>query len=386
MAVTKIYLIRHAEAEGNLYRRIHGWYDSLITENGYRQIAALEERFRDIPVDAVYSSDLFRTKTTAASIYKPKGLELNTRQALREIGMGCWEDMTWGEADQIDAEQMHLFNTNHPGFSCDGSETFDQLRQRMSQAILKIASSHPGKTVAVFSHGMAIRNVLAHFKGISVAKTHEMVPHGDNTSVSLLEVDSGVVDVKYFNDNSHLPDNISTFASQAWWRKTGSAKDVNLWFRPLDMENNSQFYYDAREEAWLNIHGSMLHFDGDGFLRDALSHARYDKRCVMQAMLNDHPVGLLQLDMHRDAEKGVGGIPFFYMLPEYRKNGLGVQLLGQAISVYRPMGRKYLRLRCAPDNHIAQRFYKRYGFQKIGEDPGSRVPLDIMEKYIGYEW
>ena len=29
--MTTIYLIRHAEAEGNLYRRIHGWYDSLIT-------------------------------------------------------------------------------------------------------------------------------------------------------------------------------------------------------------------------------------------------------------------------------------------------------------------------------------------------------------------
>lgn len=386
MAVTKVYLIRHAEAEGNLYRRIHGWYDSLITENGYRQITALEERFRDIPVEAVYSSDLFRTKTTAAAIYRPKGLGLNTRRALREIGMGCWEDLTWGEADWVDSERLRLFNTNDPKFSVVGGENFYQLRERMSQAILKIASSHPGKTVAVFSHGMAIRNVLAHFKDIPVEKTHEMVPHGDNTSVSLLEVEAGSVEVKYINDNSHLSNDISTFAGQAWWRTTGSAKDANLWFRPLDMENESQFYYSAREEAWVSIHGSMLHFDGEGFLRDAIAHASFDKRCVMQVMLHDRPAGLLQLDMHRDAEKGVGGIPFFYMLPEYRKMGLGVQLLGQAISIYRPMGRKYLRLRCAPDNHVAQRFYKRYGFKKIGEDPGSRVPLDIMEKYIGYEW
>lgn len=34
--MTTIYLIRHAEAEGNLYRRIHGWYDALVTENGLR--------------------------------------------------------------------------------------------------------------------------------------------------------------------------------------------------------------------------------------------------------------------------------------------------------------------------------------------------------------
>ena len=42
--MTTIYLVRHAEAEGNLYRRIHGWYNSLITENGFAQIKALEDR------------------------------------------------------------------------------------------------------------------------------------------------------------------------------------------------------------------------------------------------------------------------------------------------------------------------------------------------------
>ena len=91
------------------------------------------------------------------------------------------------------------------------------------------------------------------------------------------------------------------------------------------------------------------------------------------------------MDFQRDAEKGVGGIPFCYMKPEHRRKGLGVQLLGQAVSTYRPMGRTYLRLRCAPDNEVAQRFYQRHGFRKVAEEQGSRVPLDIMEKYIGYE-
>ena len=42
--MTTIYLIRHAEAEGNLYRRIHGRYNALVTETGFKQIACLEAR------------------------------------------------------------------------------------------------------------------------------------------------------------------------------------------------------------------------------------------------------------------------------------------------------------------------------------------------------
>jgi probable phosphoglycerate mutase len=383
--VTKLYLIRHAEAEGNLYRRLHGWYDSKITENGYRQIAALEERFRDIPVDAVYSSDLYRTRTTAGAVYKPKGLELRTRQALREIHVGEWEDLPFAQVALEYPGEFARFNDNDPAFSYTGSETFAQVRQRVTGALRSIARENPGKTVAVFSHGVAIRNAIAAFLGYEIGETRAHVDHGDNTAVALLEIEDGGVRVVYYNDNSHLPQEISTFARQQWWRKNGSIQEANLWFRPLDMEREGQFYYDAREEAWLTIHGSMLHFDGEGFLRDAKDQARYDGRSVLQVMQGDRPAGVLQLNLRRDADKGVGSIPFCYLLPEFRKKGLGVQLLGQAVSTYRPMGRKYLRLRCAPDNLVAQRFYQRYGFAKIGEDPGSRVPLDILEKYIGYD-
>ena len=44
--MTKIYLIRHAEAEGNLYRRIQGHWDGSITPLGLQQIDALAQRFR----------------------------------------------------------------------------------------------------------------------------------------------------------------------------------------------------------------------------------------------------------------------------------------------------------------------------------------------------
>ena len=89
--MTTIYLIRHAQAEGNLYRRCHSWHNGLITLKGCGQIVALERRFEGVHIDAVYSSDLYRTMTTARAIYRSRDLPLRVDPDLREIGAGVWE-------------------------------------------------------------------------------------------------------------------------------------------------------------------------------------------------------------------------------------------------------------------------------------------------------
>ena len=83
--MTRIYLIRHAEAEGNLYRIAQGQSNSILTDRGWRQVKALEKRFADIQIDAVYSSDLYRTCATASALYQPRNLPLHRTKALREI-------------------------------------------------------------------------------------------------------------------------------------------------------------------------------------------------------------------------------------------------------------------------------------------------------------
>nr|WP_275951697.1 GNAT family N-acetyltransferase [Flavonifractor plautii] len=158
-----------------------------------------------------------------------------------------------------------------------------------------------------------------------------------------------------------------------------------MWFRPLDLEREEHLYLEARHDAWVDIHGSQVPFDGAGFCRDAAACWVQDKeKALTVAMQRDEVAGVLQLDLARFADQEIGYIPFVYMTPQHRKRGLGVQLIGQAVSVFRPLGRTRLRLRCAPENAVAQRFYKKYGFEKVGEEQGS-VKLDILEKYIGYE-
>ena len=382
--MTTIYLIRHAEAEGNLYRRIHGWYDALITENGFRQIAALEERFRDIHVDAVYSSDLYRTKTTARAVYLPKKLELRTDPQLREIHMGDWEDRTWGEIRHFDLEGITRFNRSDPTWRAPNGEDLADVGSRVAQAIRRIAQAHPDQTVAIFCHGTAIRQALAQFRGVA-PQDWCTLGHSDNTAVSKLTWDGADFQIDYEADASHLDPSISTLSRQSWWRKDRKAEDVNLWYRPIRWEEEKALYLEARREAWVSTHGPDISFDGGGFLAAAEQDLSRSPWGVTVAMAGDAAAGILQVNTERYREEGAGYIAFCYIMPERRDQELGVQLIGQAVSFFRPLGRDKLRLRCAPYNDRAQHFYKKYGFVKVGEEQGSRVPLDIMEKYIGYE-
>ena len=113
--MTTIYLIRHAEAEGNLYRIAQGQANSSITDRGERRIQALARRFADIPIDAVYASDLYRTCATASAIYKPKGLPLHRRRDLREICVGVWEEKTWGRSP---GRTRRSWKTSTTGSTC----------------------------------------------------------------------------------------------------------------------------------------------------------------------------------------------------------------------------------------------------------------------------
>lgn len=384
--MTTVYLVRHAEAEGNLYRRIHGWYDALITENGYRQIKALEERFRDTDVDAVYSSDLFRTRTTAGAVAGPRRLEVRTLSGLREVHMGEWEDRTWGEVRRTQPQLLDAFNANSRDWRAPGGENLEEVGVRVARSLWDIAQAHPEGTVAVFCHGTAIRQAVAQLRGLTWEERCAQ-GHSDNTAVTCLKMGAGRVEVVFENDNSHLPSQLSTLARQAWWRKEGgmSREDVNLWFRPMDLEGEREAYLEARREAWLTVHGEALPGDGSDFYRQALLEAHRDPWTVCRAMAGEEPVGILQLDAHRCQEEKAGYISFCYLSPDHRGRDLGVQLIGQAVSYFRPLGREYLRLQCAPCNTSAQHFYQKYGFYRVNRPGAGGQTTCLLEKYIGYD-
>ena len=326
----KLYLIRHAEADGNLYRVAQGQDDSSVTERGMRQIKALEKRFEGIRVDAAYSSDLYRTCRTAAAVCTPRDLPLHRRRALREICVGAWERRPWGEIYREDPEQMMNFLQRLEDWHVPGGEAPEAVQARMLACLRDIARENPGKTVAVFSHGCAIRLTLAALLGKRIAKLSE-VPLGQNTAVSLLEWDGGTFRVLWFNDASHLETLLDGTAQR--WRSTANGLEPGLYYVP------------ASEDP-----GACAALTGEAPAGDSILGCQ-----------REGAVGVLTLDNDRDAGAKRGWITGLTVGERWRCRGYGTQLMGQAVQHYRDRGRETL---CAPDvdSEEARRFLRRQGF------------------------
>ncbi len=345
--MTTIYLIRHAEAEGNLYRRAHGHYDSLITENGYLQIRALAKRFQDVEIDVVWSSDLFRTMTTARAILEPHGKNLNTHQGLREINMGVWEDKTWGQLAKEDPEAMAQFAGSSQSWCPDHGESFEKLTERIGKTMTELAKQHDGQTMAVICHGLAIRQFMAYVEKLPMEEWGSS-PHGDNTSVSKVIWDGSGFTVEFSADNSHLPEEISTFARQKWWKKESPTRDINLWYEEKSQEDKD--YQSAVLEVW-----------------GAKPPTSPVPKTVYRASFEGEAAGWISLGDD-------GEVVLLYLHPEFRKDRNGLQLLGQAVSHCRSKGATQLYIR--PPEGADMGFFEAFGFE---------AAEGRLEKYIGYQ-
>lgn len=255
--------------------------------------------------------------------------------------MGRWEGHTWQELNTGDEEQMMAFNRQLDKFHVEGSETAQQVLDRYIPALKRVAAENDGKTIAIFSHGAAMRMVLGVLNGLTLAQVGD-TPHGDNTAVSLLEIEGDDIRVVYQNDNSHQVEaGLSTFAKQSWWRDKR-------------MMSGGQYYREMDDDTAAKLGVP------DGGTRLAV-------------WFEDRPVGALTLLPEKAAD--AGWIGWYYLVPDMRGKNYGVPPLGQAVQFYRQRGIDRLRLACGDEQ--VRGFFAHYGFRPLEGD--------VMEKYIGYE-
>ncbi|MBI1736221.1 MAG: histidine phosphatase family protein [Candidatus Rokubacteria bacterium] len=165
-----VYLLRHGEVVLAETRRFIGHLDVPLSERGERQCAAQARSLARMPLAAVFTSDLARSRRSGEIIAAPHGLRPTPVPALREMAMGRWDGLT---AEQIQASEPDAFArwmARLDEFPFPGGESVPDLAARAWPAFEDIAAAHGGAPVAVVAHGGTNRALLCRALGVPLRR------------------------------------------------------------------------------------------------------------------------------------------------------------------------------------------------------------------------
>lgn len=148
----KIIMIRHGATDLNdpSDERLRGWKDVPLSTEGIRQAHSVANDLENVPIDALFSSDLSRAMKTAEIVGKPHGMKPTADRDLRPWDQG---EMT-GKSVNTYVPVMMDYIRNKRGERMPGSsESFDEFKARFLKSIGKYSDmAKEGKCVVLVSH------------------------------------------------------------------------------------------------------------------------------------------------------------------------------------------------------------------------------------------
>jgi len=197
----RVILIRHGQAEHQLYDQFGGWSGVKLTELSIKQAQAVADRLKMKLKEhyTLFSSDLNRAKQTAEIIHKKLETPITYSKELREHNPGIVSGMSRKEADQ------HLLEMTEPyidSLTYPGAETFREFYNRVAGYMKKLDEKE--EQALIVSHGGTIHNIIRWWIGTPVTDFFKFSFIVANTSITVLDTNRhGQRVIQRLNDTTH---------------------------------------------------------------------------------------------------------------------------------------------------------------------------------------
>lgn len=212
-------MVRHGATVLTEEDRFAGATDVALSDEGREQVRQLARRLSGERIAAVYASPLGRTVETAQILAEPHKLEVQTRDGLREINHGRWEQMTRREVEEKFPEEAAEWEKDPYTFAPVGGESGLAVTARALPALIDLVREHSGEHILVVSHKATIRLLLSSLLGFDPRRYRDNL---DQKSAALNIVDfrdATHTRLMLFNDTSHydaIPDMSESQLSKTW--------------------------------------------------------------------------------------------------------------------------------------------------------------------------
>jgi probable phosphoglycerate mutase len=213
--MTDFIFIRHGETDWNRQQRFQGQIDVPLNDLGQAQARRLGARMADEPAEHLICSDLQRAQQTAAPLAAAWQAAPVLLPGLREQCFGVLEGLDVPTIKARHPELWLQWLEHRADFALPGGEDLRQFHARVMDAVKHLAEQHPGRRLAVVTHGGVLDMLwrTAHGLSLSGLRTCDI----PNTGLNHLRWRQGTLDILRWADASHLeglPEQPSTAAGE----------------------------------------------------------------------------------------------------------------------------------------------------------------------------
>jgi len=200
--LARLLLVRHGLTDHNVDRRVAGYTDIDLNEEGLRQVEKLNKRLADETIDAVYSSDLQRAVHTAKGSVSGREVTIETCYELREMNFGEAEEMTFAEMNEKYPDLARSVMNVDSGLSFPGGESFADFVDRVRVFLKTLEKFNEDHTILVVSHGATLRVIICELLGIDPNHWYQLGI--DNASLSIVNTYEHRTILNSLNETSYL--------------------------------------------------------------------------------------------------------------------------------------------------------------------------------------
>ena len=143
--ITRFGLIRHAQTQWNLEKRIQGHSDSPLTAEGITQTARWGRELRQFSWSRILASDTGRAMETAKRINVFLKIPLASDSRLREQDWGRWAGKTISQINTETSGAMAEQVNAGWDFCPPGGEDRKSVLKRSQRALMEAAAGWPGE-------------------------------------------------------------------------------------------------------------------------------------------------------------------------------------------------------------------------------------------------
>jgi broad specificity phosphatase PhoE len=199
---TRLLLVRHGQTHTSRDDAFCGVTEVPLTSIGRSQAQCLSERLRREHVDALYCSPQQRALETATVIGLALEVEIQTRNELREMDFGVWENRLRADLAREYPHELEEWERGSWMAYPPGGETQQAVVARVVPCIVDILSLHAGQSVVIVSHKSVLRLLIGHLLNMTPPDSRHL--RLDPASLSELRVTGDHVELVRCNDTSHL--------------------------------------------------------------------------------------------------------------------------------------------------------------------------------------